>query len=424
MASLTPYYGLSYFGGSNPGSITDDGAKFTGRDRLDIDRMLHALAVSSRHVAADGSIESPNPPALTLGTAGGLPGGSTFTYCVTFIDANGLESLPSDEVTISTPDVLAEPLDPGVADDELDGTSTGALPAGLYYYALTAVRDTEESALGVQTTITLDEPGGVALTMPTPPTGANQFQIWRMNAADVGWTRVAKVAATEGLTYTDDGSVAANTNADDPSQMPPIANLGLAVYSVVVDLEATDAALVTAGGVSAWRIYRTETPSAYPEDSLVHHVVDRNDPGDTGNPALPLLTTWIDEGDILTDGVPPLAAAQMKISPQTFEHVEALPDAALYPAWYPLIYNNQLYGKHPTLGWVLLSGSSGGSGEVVIFTQDAAITDWVIPHSFPYRPAVDIVDADGNRVEADVIHSAGVVTIHADIPLAGTAHLS
>src|SRR5215212_4806458 len=125
---LTPYYGLNYFGGSTPGNITDDGAKFTGRDRLAIDRMLRALAVGARHLPSTAGSGVPEAPTLTLGIDGGLPGGLTLTYCLTFVDADGLESLPSDEVTITTPDILTAPDDPGVAE------TTGALPVGLYFY--------------------------------------------------------------------------------------------------------------------------------------------------------------------------------------------------------------------------------------------------------------------------------------------------
>ncbi len=420
--ALTRNFGLNYFGGTTPGGLDEDGGKFTGQDRIAIDRMLKALATSSRHRHTSDTITDPATPTATLGTDGGLPGGVTYAYCVTFVDADGLESLPSQEVVVSTPDVLEEPDEPFLAEAE----GGGSLAAGLYYYALTAIRGEEESVQGGQTSITLDlDASGVVLTLPAPPAGATSFQIWRMNAADVGWTRIAVVGATEGSTYTDTGTVPANTDADDPAQQPPLTNLGVAIYNVQIELDPADIAVVTAPGsrIAAWNIYRTETPTAYPAASLVHHVVDRNDPLDTGDPSLPLITSYSDDGDILLDGVPPLASTQMQIAPYVFDHVDSLPDHTQYPLWYPLVYANQLYVKTAS-GWLNVGGGGGGSGEVVMFTQDTQSTDWSIPHSFPYPPAVDIVDSDGHRVEADVIHTTGLVTIHGDIPFSGTAHLS
>src|SRR5205823_3200381 len=163
---------------------------------------------------------------------------------------------------ITTPDILVAPEAP----DPVEVPTSGTLPAGLYYYALTALRGSEESPLGTQTSITLtDNTSAVALTLPAVPTGATTFQLWRMNAADVR-------------------------------------------------LDSADAAIVTAGAVAAWRVYRTETPSAYPEDALVQHVIERDDPYDTGDPGLPLVTHWRDEGGLLTSGVPPLSSTQMQLA--------------------------------------------------------------------------------------------------------------
>lgn len=355
--ALTRNFGLNYFGGNTPGGLDEDGGKFTGQDRIAIDRMLMALATSSRHRHNTDALTEPAAPSATLDTGGGLPGGMTYAYCVTLVDADGLESLPSGEVVISTPDILEEPDEPALAED------AGSLQAGLYYYALTVIRGQEESIQSAQTSITLDVDGsGVTLTMPAPPAGALQYQIWRMNAADVGWTRIALVDATEGLTYTDDGTVVANTNADDPGQQPPLTNLGVAIYSVTIDLDPADAAAVTAPGsqIVAWNIYRTETPTAYPAASLVQHVVDRDDPLDTGDTSLPLLTSYSDDGDILLDGVPPLASTRMTLSPFVFDQVDALPAAADYPEFYPLIYSGQLYVQIAG-AWTQAGGGGGQS---------------------------------------------------------------
>ncbi len=421
--ALTPFYGLSYFGGNTPGALTDDGSKFTGSDRILLDRMLHALATGSRHVRDYDSISDPDAPTAVVGTDGGLPGGSTYHYVVTYFDEDGLESLPSEEATVTTPDVLVEPDEPALDDeDELGLSLTGTLPAGLYFYALTALRGGEESGLGTQISLTTLDTGGIRVTLPAPPPGAVTAQVWRMSADDIGWTRVGQIPFVESNHFDDDGSVPANPNADDPAQQPPISNSGEDVYSVTVTLAVADQHLVTDKKITAWRLYRTETSGAYPAASLVHHVVDLDDPLDSGDPDLPLVVAWVDEGDVLIDGVPPMTSQSLQLTPYTFDTVATLPPYLEYPVGYPLVYAGQLHIRG-NAGWVPVAGG-GGSGEVVIFAQDTPETTWTIPHTFPYWPAVALTDSAGRQVTADVQHADGVVTVTADIAFAGKAHLS
>jgi len=350
--ALTANYGLNYFGGDVPGTITDDGAKFTGSDRVTIDRLFKALASSTRHRRPTGSELAANQPTAALGTAGGLPGGRTYAYCVALVDENGLETAVGPEVLISTPDILVAPDEPDIEEIE-DGT----LQPALYFYGLTALRGTEESPLSAQISITLDEAAGVRLTLPTPPAGADNYQVWRAAAGDVGWTRIAVVAATGATTFDDDGSVPANTNADDPAQAPPVTNAGVAIYSITITLATEDAALCTDRAISAWRLYRTETPSAYPANALVHHVVDLDDPGDTGDPDLPLVTEWVDEGDVLLSGAPIIASSAMTLAPYVLDEATgSLPDPADYPTNYPLLFAGHLYANAGG-SWVSTGGA-------------------------------------------------------------------
>lgn len=346
--ALTPNYGLNFFGGDIPGAITDDGSKFSGADRLALDRMLKALATSTKHLRPTSAELEVGLPVATLGTDGGLPGGVTYAYAVSLVDSDGLETAAGPEVTIETPAILEAPGQLGIAED------VGALPAGLYFYAVTGLRDTEESIQGPPTSLTLPLPAGVELTLPAPPAGTDDYQIWRMASNDVGWTRVAQVEAVEDAVYVDDGTVPANVCADDPAQAPPATNAGVSIYSVTVALSVDDAALVVAGDVAAWRLYRTETPSAYPANALVHHVIDLDDPGETGDPELPLVTEWLDEGDDLLSGAPVIASAQMHITPYVLDAAEVLPDVAGYPQYYPIVVDAQL---HYLLGaaWVSLT---------------------------------------------------------------------
>lgn len=346
---LTPNYGYSYFGGDVPGTLTDDGAKFTGADRLALDRHLKALASSTRHQRTTSSELEAGQPSATVENGGGLPGGRTYAYAVALVNEDGLETAVGPEVVISTPDILTAPDEPGV--EEVEG---GILPPGLYYFALTALSGivegesfsapgTEESTLSSQVSITLDEPAGVQLTLPAPPTGALGYQIWRMGSGDVGWTRIAQVTATEDDTFTDYGSVPANLNADDPAQAPPATNAGVAIYAITITLAAEDAVLCIDRSISAWRLYRTETPSAYPAAALVHHVVDLDDPYDTGDTSLPLVTSWVDEGDVLTSGAPIIASSLMALAPYVLDVADSEPDPAAYPENYPLLVGQTLY---------------------------------------------------------------------------------
>ncbi len=417
--ALTPYYGLSFFGGNTPGALTDDGAKFTGADRLLLDRMLHALATSHRHLREYQSISDPGTPTAVIDDDGGLPAGATYYYVVTYIDEDGLESLPSEEVQVTTPVALAPPDAPTLTDEDSGGTPFGgALTPGLYFYALTAVNGVEESILGPQVSITLVDAGSsVQVTLPAAPAGAPEAQLWRLAANDVGWTRVGTTAFTLGGTFLDNGSVPANLNAADPTQAPPATNSGQDIYSVNVTLAVPDHVLATE--LSAWRLYRTETSGAWPAASLVQQVVDRTVEGDLSSP---LVVSWKDDGDVLLDGLPPTTSQGVQLTPYVFDNVNALPLYTGYPLWYPVIYGGALYVRGPS-GWLPLSGG-GGSGTVQIFQQDVPSASWLIPHSFPYPPAVSVTDSLGREVLVEVAHNPGQVVVMAAYAFAGTAHLS
>ncbi len=422
--ALTPHYGLSFFGGNTPGALTDDGAKFTGADRLLLDRMLHALAGSHRHVREYQSISDPGTPTAVVGTDGGLPAGATYFYAVTYVDEDGLESLPSEEVQVTTPVAIPPPDSPLLDDEDDTGTPFGGdLEPGLYCYALTALNGDEESILGPQVSITLIDAGSsVQVTLPEPPSTGVEAQVWRMAAADAGWTRIGVVPFTAGGTFLDTGATPSNPNADDPTQSPPATNSGQDVYSVTVTLAVPDQVLATDREITAWRLYRTETSGAWPAASLVQHVVDTTDPSGNNNPAYGLVTSFIDDGDVLLDGLPPTTSQAMVLAPYVFDNVATLPPYAGYPLWYPVIFGGQLYARGPS-GWLPLSGGSG-SGAVQIFHQDVPAAVWTIPHTYPYPPAVTVTDSTGRQVLAEISHTDGVVTVTAESDFAGTAHLS
>jgi hypothetical protein len=382
--ALTPYYGFSFFGGNTPGALTDDGAKFTGADRILLDRMLNALATSNRHQRDYQSVNDPATPTAVVDDDGGLPAGATYYYVVTYVDADGLESLPSAQVMVTTPVAIPPPDSPTLTDEDGDGVPLGgALEPGLYFYALTALAGDEESIMGPQVSITLiDEGSSVEITLPDPPGVGLDAQIWRMAAADVGWTRIGTTTFTGAATFVDDGSVPANLNSDDPSQAPPATNTGQDIYSVTVTLNATDQALATDRDITAWRLYRTETSGAWPAASLVQHVVDTTDPSGQNDPAFGLVIEFTDDGDILLDGLPPTTSQAMTLAPYVFDHVDVLPDAADYPEFYPLVFDNRIYTNVAGV-WTQLSDEATvmtGTDPIIVTGDDISLGVVPIPN--------------------------------------------
>ncbi len=350
MAGQTPRFGLNFFGGDTPGTLDDDNDKFTSEDRLSIDRLLAALEKHDHRRPT--SIDAPDdPPGAVLGFDGTLEAGTTYHYCVSFVNADGLETVSGPEVSIEMPELLPAPDAPAGETSE----STGTLPPGLYYYALTGLRDDEESPLSDLETVTvLSDEDTVILTLPDLD-DADGYQIWRQGENDPGWTRIA---VSTGPTFTDDGSVPAGVYGD-PANIPPTITTGQGSYSVTISLTGDD--LTRVATANAWRIYRTEISGAYGATSLVHEVIERTDELD---PESDLVTTWIDDGDAQLTGSPKLLASELQIPAFTFESADTLPSAAGYPDNYPLIDGSGVLYIARAGIWGTVTGQRG----VAVFT--------------------------------------------------------
>lgn len=365
MASTTPRFGLNYFGGDIPGSLTDDGQKYTLADRLLIDKLLAAVEAHNHHLQPADTAEPSTAPTLTLHSdAGGtLEAGHTYYYEVTFVDDAGLETPAGDEVSISTPDLLDSPGAPSG-----ESATGGSLPSGMFYYALTAIRGTEESTLGSSFSLTLLAGEGTSnLTLPALG-DADSLRVWRMGLNESYYT---KIGTSSSGTFVDDGSVAADPCACDPDNQPPAANAGASIYSVTVALSTPDATIITAGGQRAWRIYRSETSGNYLASSLVHEVVETVDELD---PTSGLVTSWIDAGDDLLPGTPPHSNQRMVFTPYSFEVVTIFPTATDYPEGYPLIKSGLLYMQ---IGgtWTAVGGG-GGSFDLTTMPRGGFSSAW------------------------------------------------
>jgi hypothetical protein len=288
----TQHYGLNTFGAE--GRISDEGYKFSLRDRELIDTLFHTLAIHN-HSGASAGIQGPPSSVyldLSLEASGGtIPAGRDYYYKFSYVDANGNETQASSAILISTPD----PLIPPTTTNLTTATTGGSLAPGTYKYALAFYQD----AGGVTTApniSTITVPQGTStntVTIPLEdlPADADGWRIFRRGPGDLEYWLLAAVASgpTE---YVDDGTV-----SPDCTKKRPQANTTNSTNSIVIDLPATELPLSPA--VTAWKIYRASNPGSYPTNSLVATVVETTTEGGSD-----LVTTHTDTGGALNPGIP------------------------------------------------------------------------------------------------------------------------
>jgi|GEM_PF-6213059 len=356
MAGLTSRFRFNKFGGGTPGTIADNAQKFTGADRDAIDRLLAQTERHDHHLRAPSATLATAPTAELASDDGVLVGGETYYYRFSVVGSDGTETVASPEVAVATPEPLVAP---GIPELWVDSVSAEGDLAGIYYYALTALRGAEESILGPLGTISVVAPDG-AVTIGLPDFGeADGLRIWRMGMNDPGWTRVTTINADDGVTeFVDDGSVPPDPCACDPANLPPTGfNNGVAVYRIEVTLPE-DVDLSTA---SAWRLYRSTVSGQYATASLVHEVVETQDEWDEESP---LMRSWSDVGDPLVDGSPLDFEANMAFAPYVFDGGAELPDPNGYPERYPFLLGNELCALVDGQ-WALVAGGGGGSSAAI-----------------------------------------------------------
>lgn len=295
---LTTRFGLSKLGGPYGGSLTADGFKFTGRDREVLDRILEALE-GHQHSGGTRLADPTEGADVTLDTTGGtLSSGTTYYYRVGFVDQFGLETAASDEVAVATPAPVSAPSAPIIS-----GTSAGgSLAPGVYYYALTQVTDAgQETQLGPAAVVNvLADRGTVVLDLGLGFSGGD-YSIWRQGPNEAGYTRIAEdVNTTVGdpLSYSDDGSVAADPCACDPENLPPSSNQTNASNSVAIVPPDVSLIQVSDSPIKKWRVYRSVVSGSYSSSSLVAEVSDIDE--DTGF----LVVQYTDRGTPLLPGQP------------------------------------------------------------------------------------------------------------------------
>jgi hypothetical protein len=345
MAGQTPRFGLNFFGGDTPGSISEDDDKFTNEDRLTIDRLLSALESHSHRVTTT----TPGPTAVPdadFDTGGELDAGLEYFYVVSFVNADGLETAAGPEASVQMPDLLPVP-----GEVQADTGPGGSLADNTYYYALSGLRGDEETPLGDPVTVTvLSDEGTVTLTLPDLG-DATAFQIWRMADTDAGYTRIGTSSTGQ---FLDEGTVPAGAYGD-PANEPPTTNTGVNAYSVTITLTGDD--LTNVQQATSWRIYRSDASGNYSAASLVHEVVERIDQLD---PTSALLTSWVDDGDALLTGSPKLLSQELRVAPFTFDSADTLPDPAGYPENYPILDASGTLNIKRNGAWV--TGGVGPTG--------------------------------------------------------------
>jgi hypothetical protein len=366
MSGRTSRFGFSKFGGTVTGTIIDDGQKYTSIDRDTLDRLLAAIELHDHHLGAVTSAPATGPDLTLVPSGGALRGGYTYYYRFSVVDADGNESIASPEVSQVTPALLAKPGLPQL--NQPDPVPVGTLGAGIYYYALTAIRGAEESVLGPAIVVSLAA-GTTSVQLLLPDYGlAESFQVWRMASTDRGYTRVEVINDPE-TDFIDDGTVPADPCAVDPSNAPPTYNTGVSSNAIDVDLPVGTVLGATDIG---WRIYRSTRSGVYPTASLVALVTELNDEMD---PDSGIVRSYTDIGNPLQNGLPMSFDQNMRFQPLVLDNASALPLTAGYPDYYPLVVGGILYVKLADT-WVALGADAAGGGATIL--TDVSGARWLL----------------------------------------------
>jgi hypothetical protein len=305
--ATTQNFGLNKFGVE--GRISDNNYKFSDKDRDLLDALLYTLYQHDHRPVSQGvTLASPSlAPVLTVSTTGGtIAAATTVFYRIAFVDSSGNETASSVSAFATTDEPLANP--PTVVLST--ATTGGTLEPGTYRYALSFYQSAggETRAPNPQTivvpagtttnTITIDP-------LPTLPSGADGWKIYRKGVGDDEFNLLATVAAgaTPPTSYTDDGSVLA-----DCTKHRPTSNTTNGANKVTVAIDPTDLPLDSR--VASWRIYKSTT-GVYGANSLLATVTDTVTAGGSD-----LVTSYSDTGQALSRGTPLGQTAVPPLLPQ------------------------------------------------------------------------------------------------------------
>jgi hypothetical protein len=300
----TTHFGLSKFGPE--GRLTDEGSKFTLKDRETIDALLWTFANHDHQ--STGQVDAlvgplPNSyPLLELGTNGVLAAGRDYHYKFSYLDADGNETAASITATITTPSALGPPPVMLLS----TATTGGTLVAGTYKYALSYYQASGETTAPNIATIIV--PAGtstntITITLSTIADGATGWKIYRKGPGDQEYWLLDTQAAPA-ATYVNDGSV-----SPDCTKRRATTNTTNTANSVVVTIPPAELPLDTR--VTSWRVYRTSIAGVYESQSLVSTVVETTTEGGSD-----LVTSYEDVGGTLGIGIPLGQSAVPPVVPQ------------------------------------------------------------------------------------------------------------
>lgn len=279
MAGYTSHYGFQRLGAGD--AFSENSYKFTDADRVLMDRLVYLGAEGHRHTgeSASGTYASPSLGASISLTSGGgaLPSGTRVYYKYAYVDAYGNESAPSPEVYVDTPTPIDSPNPPSLTYSSTGGT----LLPGTYFYVLAAYRNTStEETLALSpayiTVLPTTSTNTITLTLPSPPTGAHGFNVYRQKAGGDGYYFVKSIAtnvATPPTTYVDTGA-----DAEDCNRTLPISNSTFSTNTVTISLPGATPIVPTG---YTWKIYRTFTAGNY-TDSVLASGISSTSYADTG----------------------------------------------------------------------------------------------------------------------------------------------
>lgn len=243
MTDRSKRFGFTLFNQVNDALDFED-YKFTDADvRMD-DAILAYAVEHHRHDGVDVLTTPPAPPAVQVRSSGGaIPAGATVYYRYAWIDSRGQATLASEMAVAHIPAQIPPPLQPPV----IQVTTDGAQMAGRYTYLLSAYTGTsdQETTVGRSVSTLVPLAGQVTLVLPSPPSGADGFNIYRQGPIDPVPLFVDSVTIDE-ATWADSG-VEGNVHRGVPST-----NTTNSKCSVQVTFGAPD---------SSARVYRSYDPT-------------------------------------------------------------------------------------------------------------------------------------------------------------------
>lgn len=292
----TQHFGLNKFGPE--GRLSDEGHKFTLKDRDLIDSLLFALT-SHNHSSGSATSRLPGPGdgaavylELEVDTTGGtLLAGRDYYYKFSYVDEQGNETAASPSTVASTPLPITSPESQSLSTSSTGGT----LEPGTYRYSMSfyqnAGGETTASNVSIISVPTGTSTNTVTIPLETLPEGADGWKVYRQAPGEVEYYLLDTVAsgATE---YVDDGTV-----SPDCTKRRPLTNTTNSTNSIIIDLPASELPLDSR--IQAWRIYRSRVPGSYTSNSLVATVVETTTEGGGD-----IVTTYTDTGGSLSPGIP------------------------------------------------------------------------------------------------------------------------